>query len=109
MERGNPMWKFGEPCEHPGCASHIDGEPHRPCERCGRIAARRRPVRSSNVASIGYDKEREILEVEFHNGNRVYQYLDVPEEAAKSVMSGRSKGHAIHVIKGTYRCQAVER
>jgi hypothetical protein len=99
------MYKFGEPCDHTGCASHIT----HPCEGCGRIAARRRPVRSSNVASIGYDAVNKVLEVEFHNGNRVYQYFDVPEEVAKGAISGPSVGHALHVIKGTYRCQAVER
>ncbi len=34
-------------------------------------------VRSSNIRSIGYDQNRQILEVEFLKGG-VYQYFDVP-------------------------------
>ncbi|WP_117179044.1 KTSC domain-containing protein [Mariniflexile rhizosphaerae] len=30
------------------------------------------------MASVGYDKEARILEIEFHNG-AVYQYFDVSE------------------------------
>ena len=37
----------------------------------------RESVTSSNILSVGYDKEKELLEVEFHN-NTVYQYLHVP-------------------------------
>lgn len=33
----------------------------------------REPVVSSNIASIGYDENNNILEVEFNNGN-VYEY-----------------------------------
>ena len=29
-------YRSGQPCDHPGCASHVS----HPCERCGRIAAR---------------------------------------------------------------------
>lgn len=29
-------FKAGEPCWHPGCASHIS----HPCEKCGRFGAR---------------------------------------------------------------------
>lgn len=39
---------------------------------------KRQSVESSNLASIGYDAENEILEVEFKHGG-VYQYFDVPE------------------------------
>ena len=32
--------KHGEPCEHPGCLSHVS----HPCEGCGRIAGRPTPT-----------------------------------------------------------------
>src|SRR5690606_38788946 len=34
---------------------------------------KRIPVTSSNIASVGYDKEEHILEIEFHHGT-IYQY-----------------------------------
>jgi len=40
---------------------------------------KRQAVESSNLASVGYDVENEILEVEFKHG-RVYQYFDVPKD-----------------------------
>jgi tyrosyl-tRNA synthetase len=39
----------------------------------------RRPVNSSMLASIGYDEENQMLEVEFKNG-AVYQYFEFPKE-----------------------------
>ncbi len=38
----------------------------------------RTPVSSSNLASVGYDSESMVLEIEFLNGS-VYQYFDAPE------------------------------
>ena len=40
----------------------------------------RKPVRSSNISSIGYDSESKTLEIEFHSGG-VYQYFNVPEKS----------------------------
>lgn len=33
---GTQRYKDGEPCDHPGCCSHIT----HPCEGCGRIGCR---------------------------------------------------------------------
>jgi len=49
------------------------------------------PVSSSNVASIGYDADAQVLEVEFVNGG-VYQYTNVPREAFDELQSAASKG-----------------
>lgn len=51
----------------------------------------RQSVKSSNLASIGYDEENEILEVEFKNGG-VYQYFDVPENVYDELMNADSHG-----------------
>ncbi|HEY9005329.1 KTSC domain-containing protein [Ohtaekwangia sp.] len=48
-------------------------------------------VKSSGLASIGYDEEHEILEVEFTSGE-VYQYLRVPMEVHEALMSAESHG-----------------
>jgi len=39
----------------------------------------RKAVRSTNVASVGYDPKSKVLEIEFKSGG-VYQYANVPEK-----------------------------
>ncbi len=51
----------------------------------------RQSVESSNLASIGYDAENEILEVEFNHGG-VYQYFNVPENVYDELMNVDSHG-----------------
>lgn len=51
----------------------------------------RQTVSSSNLASIGYDANKEILEVEFNHGG-VYQYFDVPSAIYKELMGAPSHG-----------------
>lgn len=52
---------------------------------------KRQSVESSNLASVGYDVENEILEIEFNKGG-VYQYFDVPENVYEELMSASSHG-----------------
>lgn len=52
---------------------------------------KRQSVESSNLASVGYDAENEILEVEFKHGG-VYQYFDVPEHVYDELMNASSHG-----------------
>ena len=51
----------------------------------------RQPVTSSSLASVGYDAEASVLEVEFTDG-RVYRFLDVPEFLFRGLMLAPSKG-----------------
>ncbi|GGE29416.1 KTSC domain-containing protein [Psychroflexus planctonicus] len=51
----------------------------------------RQPVRSSNIVSVGYDSNSEILEAEFKDGS-VYQYFDVPKDEYDSLRSASSHG-----------------
>lgn len=51
----------------------------------------RLPVSSSNLASIGYDANGAVLEVEFNHGG-IYQYSGVPEEIFQGLMSAGSHG-----------------
>jgi hypothetical protein len=51
----------------------------------------RENVNSSNLESIGYDSENEILEVEFKHGG-VYQYFDVSESVFNELMNAPSHG-----------------
>jgi len=43
-------------------------------------------VASSNIASVGYDSEKQILEIEFHHG-AIYQYFDVPEKVYNDLIN----------------------
>ncbi|NOT84350.1 MAG: KTSC domain-containing protein [Methylococcaceae bacterium] len=60
-------------------------------------------VTSSNVESIGYDKDSQTLEIEFKNGT-TYQYFDVPENVYNELEQADSVGgYLASRIKGTYR------
>lgn len=48
-------------------------------------------VTSSNIRSIGYDTDNQILEVEFNSG-AIYQYHGVPEYEHDAVMNASSHG-----------------
>ncbi len=67
----------------------------------------RTPVSSSNIASIGYDKNTSTLEVEFNSGD-IYQYYSVPEEVYNGIMKASSYGKYLNQnIKSKYQCQQI--
>jgi hypothetical protein len=53
------------------------------------------PVESSNLTSVGYDRQSSILEVEFRSGG-IYQYFGVPEHIYEGLISAGSKGSYFH-------------
>lgn len=64
---------------------------------------KRESVESSNLASVGYDADNQILEIEFHHGG-VYQYFDVPFSVYEGIKEAASKGQYLaQHIKGYYR------
>lgn len=64
---------------------------------------KRQYVSSSNIASIGYDADNMVLEVEFLNGS-IYQYYDVPQIIYDGLMAADSHGKylAAYIKKGGY-------
>ena len=68
----------------------------------------RQSVESSNLASVGYDAENEILEIEFNNGG-VYQYFDVPENVYEALMNAGSHGQYFdrNIKKAGYQFQKM--
>ena len=67
----------------------------------------RKPVTSSNIASIGYDENTSTLEIEFLN-NTIYQYFDVPQHVYDGIMNADSHGQYLaQNIKGVYRYSKV--
>ena len=64
----------------------------------------RKPVSSSNLASVGYDPASETLEVEFQTAG-VYQYLNVPEFMWERLMQADSVGRFFNLeIRNAYPC-----
>ena len=62
-------------------------------------------VKSSNIASIGYDSSRNILQCEFTSG-KVYNYFDVPQVVVDELFAAPSIGsyHRKNIAYG-YRYQ----
>lgn len=68
---------------------------------------KRKTVESSNLASIGYDSENEILEVEFNHGG-IYQYFDVPHDVYEELMNTESHGKYFSAnIRNDYEYQKL--
>lgn len=67
----------------------------------------RKPVKSSNVKSIGYDPETRTLEVEYIGGG-LYQHEDVGEEDHAALISSESVGSHLHKhIKPKFRLKKL--
>ncbi|MBN2747787.1 MAG: KTSC domain-containing protein [Bacteroidales bacterium] len=63
---------------------------------------KRIPVASSNIASVGYNKASQILEIEFHYGV-IYQFIDVPEKVYVELMNSPSPGaYFLNEIKSRF-------
>ena len=67
----------------------------------------RRKVRSTNIASVGYDAGTKTLEIEFRSGG-VYQYAGVPEKRYESLMKAPAVGSYFHrEIKPWYQFRKI--
>lgn len=67
----------------------------------------RKAVRSTNIASVGYDAGTKTLEIEFKSGG-VYQYAGVPEKRYDALMKSPAIGSYFHrEIKPWYVCRKV--
>lgn len=51
------------------------------------------PVKSSNIASVGYDKDKQELHVNFKSSG-TYVYADVPHAKHTALMGAESVGKA---------------
>jgi len=67
------------------------------------------PVSSSNLASVGYDAESKVLEIEFQNGS-IYQYFNVPANIYSGLMSAASHGRYFdaYIKKGGFAYNQVK-
>lgn len=55
----------------------------------------RKSVRSSMMASVGYDSTHSMLEIEFRTGH-IYRYFAVPHQVFQALMNAKSKGRFFH-------------
>ncbi|MEH1920223.1 KTSC domain-containing protein [Nostoc sp.] len=66
------------------------------------------PVVSSMAMAVGYDRNEQILQVEFQSG-AVYQYLGVDEDTWEDLHSSDSIGSFFNQeIKGRYDCDRLD-
>jgi hypothetical protein len=49
-------------------------------------------VNSTSIASLGYEVETRILEIEFRDSGEVYRYFDVPLFEYEAFLQAPSKG-----------------
>lgn len=63
----------------------------------------RQKVNSSNIVSIGYDHNSQVLEIEFIGGG-IYQYMNVSEDIYERLMNAGSHGRFLNDnIKEVYQ------
>jgi hypothetical protein len=66
------------------------------------------PVSSSMAIALGYDRDEQILQVEFQSGS-VYQYLGVDEDTWSDLHTSDSVGSFFNQeIKGRYNCDRLD-
>jgi hypothetical protein len=64
-------------------------------------------VESSTLATVGYDDDREPLQLEFLSGE-VYQYFDVPAALHRALLSAPSKGSYFNrAIRGRFAFRLI--
>lgn len=64
---------------------------------------------SSSLAGAGYDREGQVMEVEFRSGG-IYRYLAVPPSVFAEFEAAESKGRFVNVrIKPAFECVEVRR
>jgi hypothetical protein len=60
----------------------------------------RTPVQSSNIASIGYDQETGVMEVEFKGSGKVYTYPNVSAHEHETLIAAPSIGKKFNELFG---------
>jgi hypothetical protein len=65
-------------------------------------------VESSTLATIAYDRTRELLQLEF-NSRAIYQYFDVPSTVHEALLRAPSKGSYFNqAIRGKFRYSRID-
>lgn len=68
---------------------------------------KRIPVESRCLTAVGYDRQRRVLELEFHGGG-VYQYPQVPPAVHQALLAADSLGAYFNAqIKNRYPFRVI--
>ncbi len=68
-----------------------------------------KPVKSSNIAAVGYDPDDQTLHVKFKESGAVYTYADVPADDHEALMGADSIGKHFHAnIRSKFNGNKVE-
>jgi hypothetical protein len=68
---------------------------------------KRAPVASRSLASVGYDRATNVLEIEYRSGD-VYRYFAVPASTFAAMLAADSIGAFVNQrIKPRHRCLEV--
>jgi hypothetical protein len=66
------------------------------------------PVQSSLLASVNYQPEKSMLDLEFRAGGIIYRYFDVPREIYASLLTAESKGSWFNIhIRNRFPCRRL--
>jgi hypothetical protein len=66
------------------------------------------PTNSSMANAVGYDDEKNILQIEFHNG-AVYQYSGIEEDTWEDLHQADSVGKYFNEkIRGKYQSERID-
>jgi KTSC domain len=69
---------------------------------------RRQPVSSSAIASVGYDEDTAVLEVEFTSGE-IYRYFTVTRREVDELLGAQSMGTYVNTaIKPRHGYEHIE-
>jgi hypothetical protein len=70
---------------------------------------KRIPVKSSNIAEVGYDEGTKILEIQFKSGG-VYQYAGVEPYTHADLIGAESIGRFVNqnIVKAGFKAQKMD-
>jgi len=69
----------------------------------------RTPFASSSIASITYDPDDGLLEIEFRRTGHIYDYFGVPRDIYRALMDAESKGTFVNrVLKPNFDYARVD-
>lgn len=75
-----------------------------------RLDALSMPVQSSLLASVSYQPEESVLDLEFREGGIVYRYFHVPRDIYTRLLKAESRGaYFNHQIRNRFPCQRLQR
>ena len=60
------------------------------------------PVKSSQIAAIGYDAATQTLAIRFNKGEKVYHYADVPQKVFEGFSDGSAGKYFASAVRGKF-------